>query len=185
MSSDWDWLEYLSMLNPRCSLSGLDGRGGVPRVARDDVLAALSSCSPLAMGLAYARCQMGDTEGLVERTSVSAFVAALSVWRTEMTDFTHGDFAIVWRLACRECAQGGVCRHCSGSGKLGIGACPHCAGSGHVDATDNANARAAGVSRDKWARLKPMHPLCKSLIAEKLDEVRRELKRHLRVREVA
>ena len=183
--SDWDWLEYLSLLNPRCSLASASGSGGVPRVQRDDVLAALADCSPLATGLAYARCQMGDVDALVERTSVSAFIAALSVWRADMTDFTHGDFAIVWRLACRECAQGGACRHCDGTGKVGIGDCPHCDGSGLAGTSDNANARAAGVSRDKWGRLKPMHPICKSLISEKLDEVRRSLKRHLRVREAA
>lgn len=144
---DWDYLDYLSLLSPKGSLGG-GGRVGLPRVTREDVLAALAGIDPLAELLVYARLGMLSAAELADKSVHGAFVIAVETWRVEMRAFSLDDFTVAWRVACAVDALSEDAR------------------------SDRSLMRFAGVSNAKWSRIRPAYQLSGVLIAGRWDSVR-------------
>lgn len=147
---DWDYLDYLSLLSPKGTL-GSGGRGGMPQVTREDVLAALAGIDPLSELLVYARLGMLSSVELADKSVDAAFLAAFSARKRDMAQFSMEDFSIVWRVACVNDSRA------------------------EAVWSEAALMRVAGVSNHKWARLRVMYPICCWLIAAAWDSVRRAL----------
>jgi hypothetical protein len=185
MAADFDWLGCLSLLNPRCGLGGGGGGGGLPRVTREDVLAALSGIDPLSELLVYSRLGMLSAGELADKSVDGAFVLALRLYRADVVAFSVADFAIAWRVACLHDAVGDACRECGGDGCIGVAVCMRCKGSGRVVRSDASMMRDAGVSNNKWGRIKPLYLVSQALLAASWGGVVGALRDNLKIRKCA
>ena len=171
MSSDFDWLEYLSLLTPKgCFASGAGG--GNPTVTREDVLAALSGVSGVASLLIDARIGVISSDALAERSHGSAFISALVMFESVMRRYSPNDFLLVWREMCRDDVAGNTaCPHCH-HGFIGTNVCATCSGTGFTGRSSANYASSAGVSRTKWVGLSGLIQPARSVIACRWDDVR-------------
>ena len=177
MNQDFDWLDYLSLLNPPCALK--TSIGGLPSVTREDVLASLAGITAFAELMVAARTGQLSAEAVATRSYLNAFVLAFKLDQAIMLGFPVTDFKVVWQEACRDVFRAKLnCPHCE-QGYIGRRLCPYCAGTGLQIKTSYYFAKSARVSPKKWARLKVMLPVCHSVIAQALEQVRQQLKFNL------
>ena len=177
MNQEFDWLDYLSLLNPHCILQA--SVGGLPSITREEVLASLAGVSAFAELMVSGRTGTLAADEVASRSYLNAFVLAFKLNQALMSGFPVTDFKVVWREVCRDVfGVKASCPHCEG-GYRGTRLCPHCAGTGLQTKTSYYFARSAQVSRVKWERLGVMLPVCHSVIAQALEQVRQQLKFNL------
>ena len=178
MNHDFDWLDYLSLLNPKCALQV--GLSGMPQVTREDVLASLAGISTFTEWMVSARTGQLGVDVVAQRSHLQAFILALKLDPALMCGFAMTEFKLVWREACVDVfGVKPACPYCE-RGYSGVTLCKACGGTGMHVRSGKAAAKSACISRDKWDRISLMLPVCYSVIAQALEQVRQQLKFNLR-----